>query len=98
MTKRVAIVGVGLMGTSLAGHLVAAGYPVTVHDLDPAKVEALVKLGARAAGAPERIAAEADVIMLSLPNSHIVNDVVENSLKLFATGNKGLILVDTSTP
>ena len=98
MTKKVAVVGVGLMGTSLARHLVSAGYPVTVHDVDPAKVEALVKLGAQAARAPERIAAEADVIMLSLPNSHIVNDVVENSLKLFETGRKGLVLVDTSTP
>ena len=98
MSKRVAVVGVGLMGSSLAKHLVAAGYPVIVHDLDPAKVETLVKLGAKKARAADQIAAEADVIMLSLPNSHIVNDVLTNSLKLFETGREGLIVVDTSTP
>jgi 3-hydroxyisobutyrate dehydrogenase-like beta-hydroxyacid dehydrogenase len=98
MTKRIAVVGVGLMGASLAKHLLAAGYPLIVHDLDPAKVETLVKLGARKAGAAEKIAEEVDVIMLSLPNSHIVNDVLANSLKLFETGRKGLIVVDTSTP
>ena len=98
MSKRIAVVGVGLMGSSLARHLVSAGFPVVVHDLDPAKVAALVNLGAKKAGAADQIAAAADVIMLSLPNSHIVNDVITNSLKLFETGRKGLIVVDTSTP
>jgi len=98
MSKRIAVVGVGLMGSSLARHLVSAGYPVIVNDLDPAKVEALVKLGAKRARAADQIAAEVDVIMLSLPNSHVVNDVLTNSLKLFETGHKGLIVVDTSTP
>jgi len=98
MTKRIAVVGVGLMGSSLAKHLLAAGYPVTVHDLDPAKIEAMEKLGARKVASPEEIAPEVDVIMLSLPNSHIVNDVVTNSLKLLDKGRKGQILVDASTP
>src|SRR5688572_19375664 len=98
MSKRIAVVGLGLMGSSLAKHLIAAGYPVTVHDSDPAKVDALVKLGARKAAAPEDIAPEVDVIMLSLPNSHIVDDVVTNALRLFEKGRAGQILVDASTP
>jgi len=98
MSTRIAVIGVGLMGTSLAKHLLSAGYPVTVHDLDSAKVEALVRLGARKAHAPDQIAAEADVIILSLPNSHVVNDVLTSSLKLFETGRKGLMVIDTSTP
>jgi 3-hydroxyisobutyrate dehydrogenase-like beta-hydroxyacid dehydrogenase len=98
MNKKIAVVGVGLMGSSLARHLLAAGYPVTVHDLDPAKVEALVPLGAKKARAAAEIAAEVDVIMLSLPNSHIVNDVLTNSLKLLETGRKGLTVIDASTP
>jgi 3-hydroxyisobutyrate dehydrogenase-like beta-hydroxyacid dehydrogenase len=98
MSKRIAVVGVGLMGSSLAKHLLAAGYPVTVHDTDPSKVDALSKLGARKAASPEAITPEVDVIMLSLPNSHVVNDVVENSLRLFEKGRRGQILVDASTP
>lgn len=96
--KRIAVIGVGLMGSSLARHLLAAGYSVTVHDVDPQKLEALSALGASKAVSPDTLAAQADVIMLSLPNSHVVNDVIENALKLFETGRKGLVLVDTSTP
>lgn len=98
MSKTVAVVGVGLMGSSLAKHLLCAGYPVTVHDLDPDKVQALVALGAKKAASPESIAGDVDVIMLSLPNSQVVNDVLTNALKLFGTQRKGLTVVDTSTP
>ncbi len=98
MSKRIAVIGVGLMGSSLARHLLSAGYPVLVHDVDAAKVEALAKHGAKSATSPEAIAAEVDVIMLSLPNSHIVNDVLTNTLKLFETGRKGLTVIDASTP
>ena len=34
MKQRIAVVGVGLMGSSLARHLVTAGFPVIVHDTD----------------------------------------------------------------
>jgi 3-hydroxyisobutyrate dehydrogenase-like beta-hydroxyacid dehydrogenase len=97
MNKRIAVVGVGLMGSSLARHLVTAGFPVIVHDVDPAKVEAMVKLGAKTVASPDRIAAEVDVIMLSLPNSTVVTNVLTNSLKLFDAPRQGLIVVDTST-
>jgi 2-hydroxy-3-oxopropionate reductase len=98
MSKRIGVVGVGLMGTSLARHLLGAGFAVTVHDIDPARVEAIVREGAKQVASPDRIALQADVIMLSLPNSHIVNDVVKNTLQLFETGRKGLVVIDTSTP
>lgn len=98
MNTRIAVVGVGLMGSSLAKHLMSAGFPVTVHDADPAKVEALVGVGAKKTAAPDRIPPEVDVVMLSLPNSHIVDEVLFETLKLPATGRKGLIVVDCSTP
>ena len=96
--KRIAVIGAGLMGSSLVRHLLAAGYPVTVHDIDLAKVATLVKEGAAKASAPAQIAAGADVIMLSLPNSQIVNEVVTDTLRLFEAGRTGLIVIDTSTP
>lgn len=86
------------MGSSLARHLLAAGFAVTVHDMDPAKVEAIVKEGGKKAGSPGQIASQVDVVMLSLPNSHVVNEVVTDTLRLFETGSKGLVVIDTSTP
>ena len=98
MRKRIAVVGVGLMGSLLARHLLSAGYSVTVHDVDPAKVEAVVKQGGKKATSPDRIAGDVDVIMLSLPNSQIVNSVVKDTLHLFENGGRGTVLIDTSTP
>jgi 3-hydroxyisobutyrate dehydrogenase-like beta-hydroxyacid dehydrogenase len=97
MKYRIGFVGVGLMGSSLAKHLLSAGFPVVVHDIDPLKVEAIVKQGGKKAGSPDQIAPQVDVIMLSLPSSPIVNEVVTNSLKLFQTGRKGLIVIDATT-
>ena len=97
MKQRIGFVGVGLMGGWLAQHLLAAGFSVTAHDIDPAKVEAIVKAGGKKASAPEQIAPQVDVIILSLPSSQIVNEVVTDSLKLFETGRKGLIVLDAST-
>lgn len=97
MKYRIGFVGVGLMGSSLAKHLLSAGFPVVVHDIDPVKVEAIVKQGGKKAGSPDQIAPQVDVIMLSLPSSPIVNEVVTNSLKLFETGRKGLIVIDATT-
>ncbi len=85
------------MGHHLARYLLAAGYPVIAHDIDPAKVDALVKLGASRVDAPGEIASQVEVIMLSLPSSSIVNDVVRNTLRLFENGRKGQIVIDAST-
>lgn len=97
MKKRIGFIGVGLMGSSLARHLLNAGYPVIVHDVDVAKVETIVKEGARKVSSPEHMPSEVDVIMMSLPSSPVVNDVVRNSLKLFETGRPGLIVIDATT-
>lgn len=97
MKYRIGFVGVGLMGSSLAKHLLSAGFPVVVHDIDPVKVDAIVKRGGTMAASPDQIAAQVDVIMLSLPSSPVVNEVVTNSLKLFETGRKGLIVIDATT-
>lgn len=97
MLKNIALIGVGLMGSALAKHMLEAGFSVTVHDLDPAKVDAIVALGGKKSGPVHEIAQHADVIMLSLPNSRIVNAVVLDQLRLLDTGRQGLILIDAST-
>ncbi len=97
MKKRIGFVGLGLMGSGMAGNLLAAGYPVIGYDVDKGRVDAFVGKGGRKAASPEDIPPEADAIILSLPNSSVVNDVVGDSLKLFETGREGLILIDTTT-
>ena len=97
MKKRIGFIGVGLMGHWMARHLLSAGFPVVVHDIDQAKVDALVKMGGEKMSSPELIPPAVDVIMMSLPNSTVVQETVENSLKLFETGRKGMIIIDATT-
>ncbi|MEW6673097.1 MAG: NAD(P)-dependent oxidoreductase [Thermodesulfobacteriota bacterium] len=98
MKKRtIGYVGLGLMGMGMVRNLLAAGFAVIGHDLDTAKIDAAAAMGAAACLNPADLVPQADVIMLSLPNSHVVNAVVKDSLRLFDEGKKGLVLIDTTT-
>jgi 2-hydroxy-3-oxopropionate reductase len=97
MHKKIGFVGLGLMGSRMAHNLIAAGFELIVHDLDPDNIQAIVAAGGRQVVDPADLAKSVDTIILSLPNSNIVNDVVENSLRLPDTGREGLILIDTTT-
>ncbi len=95
--KRIGFVGLGLMGSGMARNLAAAGFPLTGYDIDEARMQSFVGEGGQRAPAPEQIPGRVDVIITSLPNSHVVNEVVRSSLRLFETGRRGLILIDTTT-
>ena len=95
--KRIGFVGLGLMGSGMTKNLLSAGYSVIGYDIEEGKVDALVRKGGQKGTSPEQIPPSVDVIILSLPNSHVVNQVVKDSLRLFETGRKGLILIDTTT-
>jgi 2-hydroxy-3-oxopropionate reductase len=95
--KRIGFVGLGLMGSGMARNLMSAGFPLLGYDVDRTKVEAMVKAGGEGAEISEQMPSLVDLIILSLPNSHVVNEVVEDSLRLFERGRKGLILIDTTT-
>jgi 3-hydroxyisobutyrate dehydrogenase-like beta-hydroxyacid dehydrogenase len=95
--KRIGFVGLGLMGTGMASNLISSGYPLIGYDIDKTKVDAVAQKGGKGIDIPKELPRQVDVIMMSLPNSHIVNGVVKDSLRLFDTGRKGLIVIDTTT-
>lgn len=70
-----AVLGLGAMGAPVVGHLLAAGIPVQVHDLDPAAVERAVALGARAAGSAAAAARGATVVAVFVPSDDDVRAV-----------------------
>ncbi len=95
--KRIGFVGLGLMGSGMAKNLLSEGFSVIGYDIDRMKMEALAQAGCQKVDSPKGIAPLVDVVILSLPNSNVVNDVVEGALKLFEKGREGLILIDTTT-
>ena len=97
MKPSIGFIGLGLMGSGMARNLIKAGFHVTGYDLDSEKVADFISDGGKKTDDPGTLAAQVDVIILSLPNSNIVNDVVQNTLRLNETGPENLILIDTTT-
>ena len=95
--QRIGFVGLGLMGNGMARNLLSDGFSLIGFDIDQSKMDAIMKAGGRGINAPDQLAPQVDVIILSLPDSHVVDDVVKKSLKLLETGRRGLILIDTTT-
>ena len=58
----VAFIGTGIMGAPIAGHILDAGYPVTVNNRTKSKAAALVERGAVWADTPADAVANADVV------------------------------------
>ncbi|MBW2514214.1 MAG: NAD(P)-dependent oxidoreductase [Deltaproteobacteria bacterium] len=97
MKPSIGFIGLGLMGSGMAVNLLKAGFDVTGYDLDSEKVAAFTQAGGHTSEAPEIMAAHMDVIVLSLPNSNVVNQVVYETLKLDQNRPENLVLIDTTT-
>ncbi len=58
---RIGWIGTGVMGSSMCGHLIAAGYPATVFNRTAEKARPLVEKGAKLADSPRAVAEASDV-------------------------------------
>ncbi len=59
---RIGWIGTGVMGSSMAGHLLTAGWPLTVYSRTKTKADALVAKGAQWADSPRAVAAASDIV------------------------------------
>ncbi len=91
---RIGFIGLGAMGLPMAGHLVAAGHDVTVASRGRGPIEAAVAQGATDGGTPRGVAEASEVVVLCVPNSPEVVQVVDAMLPALRTGQT---VVDCST-
>ena len=91
---RIGFIGLGAMGLPMAGHLVAAGHDVTVASRGRRPVEAAVSKGAVDGGTPRGVAEASEVVVLCVPNSPEVVEVVDGMLPALCDGKT---VVDCST-
>jgi 4-hydroxybutyrate dehydrogenase/sulfolactaldehyde 3-reductase len=94
---RVGFIGLGLMGGPMAGNVLKKGFPLTVCDVVPERVDALVARGATAAATPRDVAAASDVVLTILPASADVEAVVLGPGGVAEGARPGLALVEMST-
>ena len=66
-SKPVGIIGLGIMGGAIARNLLAAGYRIVGHDVDPAKRKELAAAGVEMVDGAAAVGAKAETILTSLP-------------------------------
>ncbi|HLZ08683.1 MAG TPA: NAD(P)-dependent oxidoreductase, partial [Chloroflexota bacterium] len=93
----VGFTGLGRMGRHMSHHLLAKGFPLTVHNRSRAAVDELVGAGARAANAPAEVANASDIVLTCLTNTSSVEDVYFGANGLMTVARPGQIFVDHST-
>jgi len=89
--------GIGLMGLPMCRRLLAAGYPLTVWNRNPAKCAPLVEAGARQVASPAELCEHADVVMLCLADTAVVREVVFGAGGIAESAKNGQLLVDFSS-
>ena len=94
---QVGFVGLGIMGSRMAGNLQKAGHQLVVHDLRKEAAAPLISAGASWAETPHSVAAAADVIFTSLPEPPDVEKVALAADGLLAGTKSGAAWFDLST-
>jgi 3-hydroxyisobutyrate dehydrogenase len=94
--ERIAVLGLGRMGSAVAGRLLATGHEVAVWNRTPGRAALLVEHGAREAASAADAAAGAEVVLTSLADDDAVRSVVLDT-GLLAALEPGALLVDAST-
>jgi 3-hydroxyisobutyrate dehydrogenase len=90
-------IGTGVMGQSMAGHLLAKGYQVTVYSRTKAKAEALLAKGAKWADTPADVTKNSDVVFTIVGYPSDVREVILGKDGALAGAKSGSILVDMTT-
>jgi 3-hydroxyisobutyrate dehydrogenase-like beta-hydroxyacid dehydrogenase len=97
-SKRIGLIGAGLMGHGIGRNILKNGYPLTVlvhRNRKP--VEDLITGGAREAKTPRAIAEASDVVFICVTGSPEVEQVVYAADGLLAGARPGLVIADCST-
>jgi 3-hydroxyisobutyrate dehydrogenase/2-hydroxy-3-oxopropionate reductase len=96
--KKVAFLGLGVMGFPMAGHLALAGHSVTVYNRSPAKAQAWVaEFGGTAKATPREAATGADIVFSCVGNDDDLRSITLGADGAFAGMAPGAVLVDHTT-
>jgi 3-hydroxyisobutyrate dehydrogenase len=94
---RIGWIGTGVMGSSMCGHLLAAGFSATVFNRTPAKAETLLARGARWADSPRAVAEASDVVFTIVGYPADVRSVILGEGGALSGCRPGSVVVDMTT-
>ena len=97
MKPKLGLIGLGNIGEPMCRQLIKGGYEVSVYDVGSEAVAQLEDTAAEPAASPKALASVADVVLLSLPNSAVVEEVVLGDDGLLGSLSPGKVVIDTSS-
>src|SRR6185295_3064309 len=96
-TTRIGWIGTGVMGSSMCGHILTAGYRVSLCSRTKSKAQPLVDLGATWAENPRTVAAQSDMIFTMVGFPQDVRTVYFGETGILAGAQSGTVLIDMTT-
>ena len=94
---RVGWIGTGVMGASMCGHVLDAGYPVSVHTRTKSRADELVERGATWAESPAEVGRSSDIVCTIVGFPKDVRDVLLGPDGVVAQARDGATIVDLTT-
>ncbi|MDP4086092.1 MAG: NAD(P)-dependent oxidoreductase [Bacillota bacterium] len=93
----IGFIGTGVMGKSMAGHLLTAGYPLIVYTRSREKAEDLLNHGAVWGNSPKDVASKANVVFTIVGYPYDVEEVYLGENGLIPNGKEGSFFIDMTT-
>lgn len=93
----VGFIGLGIMGSSMAGHILNAGYKLSVYNRSKDKANGLVERGALWCDTPGDVAAGSDIVITMVGYPHDVEQIYLGEKGILARAKPGAVLIDMTT-
>jgi 2-hydroxy-3-oxopropionate reductase len=96
MSLKIGFIGLGIMGTPMAGHLIKAGHELSLFSL-PKVPDELIQAGGKACASGKEVAQNADIIIVMVPDTPDVGKVLFSEGGVAEGLSKGKVIVDMSS-
>jgi 3-hydroxyisobutyrate dehydrogenase-like beta-hydroxyacid dehydrogenase len=96
-SRKIGLIGLGLMGRPMGMNLLKAGHVLTVWNRTPSKAQELVSSGAVLAKTPKEVAAVSDVLLTIVSDPPALESVLWGQDGALGGLKKGSVYVDSST-
>ncbi|MFP3914003.1 MAG: NAD(P)-dependent oxidoreductase [Actinomycetota bacterium] len=94
MSETIGVVGLGVMGSAMSGHLIDAGFTVWGYDVDPDRMASFAERGGRPADSARHVAESSTLVLVSIPSVQSLEDVTS---ELVAGAHDGLLALEMGT-
>src|SRR5882672_10840742 len=90
-------IGLGTMGSQMAGRLLGKGHVVTGYNRTRSKAQSLVDQGMKWADSPRAVSAAADAIFVMVTNAEAIEALADGPDGFLAGLSAGKVIIDMST-